>query len=119
MKTFDAILLKTLGLMLFERELSCQAAFFTLLGDIPGGGFLNGANGVPDDGKVVLGASEIASGLKAFRWDAVNGMVSLPGFLSFAADVSKDGKLIGGNVTSVNGIEAALWTIGVLSRVER
>ena len=47
------------------------------LGDLPGGGFSSGANGVSADGSVVVGQGSSASGFEAFIWDATNGMRSL------------------------------------------
>jgi len=40
---------------------------FSGLGDLPGGSVYSGANGISADGSVVVGASESASGLEAFR----------------------------------------------------
>jgi probable HAF family extracellular repeat protein len=74
---------------------------FIPLGDLPGGGFYSAANGVSDDGSVVVGASESALGGEAFRWTSATGMVGLgdlPGgrFTSGAEAVSADGNVVVG-----------------------
>jgi probable HAF family extracellular repeat protein len=92
-----------------------EEAFFMGLGDLPGGVFDSRAAGVSDDGSVVVGFSESATGLQAFRWTESDGMVGLgelPGGLSQsrAADISGDGLVIVGDSRSSSGREAYRWT---------
>ena len=87
-----------------------QAGGMMGLGDLPGGTFSsfpgeNASSGNPavvsTDGSVIVGASESANGLEAFRWTQAGGMVGLgaltPGFFnSFAQRVSADGRTVVG-----------------------
>jgi probable HAF family extracellular repeat protein len=92
-----------------------KGATFRGLGDLPGGGFLSGANGVSADGCVVVGMGTSASGREAFRWDRRGGMVGLGdlagGFYSGSSwAASADGSVIVGMSSSANGTEAFRWT---------
>jgi len=85
------------------------------LGDLPGGAVLSEANAVSSDGLTVVGESNSASGMEAFRWTARGGMVGLgdlPGgqFRSAAQGISADGLTIVGTAGSASGSEAFRWT---------
>lgn len=80
---------------------SANAARFTGLGYLLGGQNSSGATAVSPDGSVIVGHSESASGIEAFRWTSNGGMVGLgdlPGgeFYSSATGVSADGSVISG-----------------------
>jgi probable HAF family extracellular repeat protein len=84
------------------------------LGDLPGGQLNSRANGVSEDGSVVVGQGTSAIGSEAFRWTQTAGMFGLgilPGFgASSALDLSADGAIVIGN--SSNGssfFEAFIW----------
>src|SRR5688572_13401343 len=87
----------------------------TALGDLPGGTFSSRALAVSSDGSTVVGDSNSASGVEAFRWTAAGGMVGLgdlPGdtFSSGARGVSSDGSVVVGGSRSASGNEAFRWT---------
>ena len=70
-------------------------ASFQGLGDLPGGVFASTDPRVCADGSVVVGWSRSGSGIEAFSWTSVGGMVGLgdqPGgaFNSFARAASAD-----------------------------
>lgn len=71
-----------------------EAPFFMGLGDLLGGTFGSSAAHVSADGSVVVGVSNTASGLEAFRWTPETGMVGL-GF-GAANGVSVDGSVVVG-----------------------
>jgi probable HAF family extracellular repeat protein len=84
------------------------------LGDLPGGIFSSGADGVSADGSVVVGRSRSAFGGEAFRWTSLGGMVGLgdlPGgiFSSGARGVSGNGSVVVGGSRSASGKEAFIW----------
>ena len=54
-----------------------QPAVFQGLGDLPGGNFYNQAYVVSADGSVVVGFSNTALGIEAFRWTVAGGMEDL------------------------------------------
>jgi probable HAF family extracellular repeat protein len=88
---------------------------FIPLGDLPGGTFNSSALEVSDDGSVVVGISDIASGGEVFRWTAATGMVGLgdlPGgeFASDAPLISADGSVMVGYGSNATEKEAVLWT---------
>lgn len=81
----------------------------------PFGGTLSFAQGISDDGTVVVGASADSSGnLQAFRWTQAGGMVNLgrlPGGLSsHANDANADGSVVVGRSESGVGTRAFRWT---------
>jgi probable HAF family extracellular repeat protein len=83
------------------------------LGDLAGGEFYSVAHDISADGLVVVGSSQSHSGLEAFRWTAVEGMVGLgdlPGgtFYSLAYGTSSDGSVIVGWGNS-SGERAFIW----------
>lgn len=99
---------------------SARAAFFTGLGDLPGGIFRSAAAAVSADGLVVVGTSSVDGGVRgsptseAFRWTVESGMQGLgelPGgtILSSATDISADGSIIVGSSVSDLGREAYRW----------
>ncbi|GBF80883.1 PEP-CTERM sorting domain-containing protein [Aphanothece sacrum] len=109
----------------FNGATPAMAAFFTGLGDLPGGAFSSGALAVSADGSVVVGSGVTPVGEnEAFRWTAESGLVGLgdlPGgnFISTSFGVSADGSVIAGVGSSVssstdNGsfppLEAFRWT---------
>lgn len=64
-----------------ERPLELGAvakAELIRLGDLPGGRLYSYANGVSDDGRVVVGMSISARGSEAFKWTRKEGMSALP-----------------------------------------
>jgi len=80
------------------------------LGDLPGGSFDSGANGVSADGNVIVGWSNGTLGREAFHWTSAGGMVGLgdlPGgdFESEAVGVSADGSVVVGNSLTVSDKE--------------
>ncbi len=78
-----------------------QGSGFELLGSLPGG-TTNWANGISDDGSVIIGASNSASGVQATRWTQASGptgLGSLPGYGSNATAISGDGSTIWGTST--------------------
>ncbi len=81
-------------------------AFFTGLGDLPGGDFVSQAHAVSADGSVVVGVSKSSIGLEAFRWTLSEGIVGLGSPMQFAFDVSDDGTVIVGESPN----EAVRWT---------
>ena len=82
------LLLGLCAALLVASSAAAEDPVFTPLGDLPGGVFQSSARDVSADGAVVVGASRSAAGLLAFRWDAVNGMVSL-GDLPGAIDIDR------------------------------
>jgi len=92
-----------------------ESAYFTGLGDLPGGYFSSEAHDVSADGLVVVGKSRSSSGDEAFRWTQSSGIVGIGdltggGFSSEARGVSADGSVIVGRSTSGLGEEAFRWT---------
>ena len=88
------------------------AAEFAGLGDLSGGTFHSQAQGVSDDGNVVVGGSFVGGGFSSsmpFRWTQETGMVSLPKLsgagYSAAYAVSADGSVVAGKSHS-----AFRWT---------
>ncbi|MBK7950718.1 MAG: hypothetical protein IPK00_18665 [Deltaproteobacteria bacterium] len=81
-----------------------EAGGFERLGLLPGGTAESGALGIDDDGSHVVGFSDAALGLAAFRWRRDTGMVDLdPGppagldsRFSVAIDVSADSSVVVG-----------------------
>ena len=77
-----------------------QAGGIVSLGTLPGAGSGGStATGASNDGSVVVGFSDSASGRRAFRWTQSGGMVSLgslPGFAvaSYGFGVSADGSVV-------------------------
>ncbi len=89
-------------------------AFFTGLGDLPGGSFESWAYGVSADGSTVVGVSYSAQGSEAFRWTEATGMLGLgdlpgDGFISEARGVSADGSVVVGRSWSASDFEAFRW----------
>ena len=99
-------------------ELAAAVVSFHGLGDLPGGDISSGASAVSADGMVVVGSSHSASGIEAYRWSLLEGIVALGDlaggdFDSRATSVSADGSVIVGNAHSVNGVEAFRWVDGI------
>jgi probable HAF family extracellular repeat protein len=84
----------------------------TGLGDLPGGAFRSEATGVSNDGTVVVGYSNSASGNEAFRWTGgvMTGLGVLPGggTSSLASDVSANGTVVVGDAN----FQPFRWTSG-------
>jgi probable HAF family extracellular repeat protein len=110
-------------LFLFASSLPVGAqSSFQGLGDLngaaPGSALaVSLADAISADGSIVAGAALSASGLQAFAWDAVNGMVGLgdlPGgiFESSAGGVSSDGARFSGVGESTAGTAAVLFEPG-------
>ncbi|WP_288116567.1 hypothetical protein [Microcystis sp. M53598_WE2] len=81
---------------------------------LPGGGFWGEANAVSGDGSVIVGFSDSANGLEAFRWTQATGMVGLGdlpggGFGSFAFGASQDGSVVVGLREGASGQRAFIW----------
>jgi len=84
------------------------------LGVLPGGSVFSFATAVSADGLVLVGRSNSAAGVEAFRWTAAGGMVGLgdlPGgkVESLAYAVSGDGAIVVGAGTTAVGQEAFIW----------
>ncbi len=83
------------------------------LGDLPGDIFLSDAQGVSDDGQIVVGYSISDQGLEAFRWTpgGMRGLGDLPmgAEASVAFACSGDGFIIVGRGTGELGDEAFIW----------
>ena len=82
---------------------------FMGLGDLPGGNFHSLVDDMSSDGSVVVGSSESASGLEAFRWTEDTGMVGLgdlPGGLlnRHARGVSAEGEASGTSTDPARGV---------------
>jgi len=93
---------------------AAQFGQFTPLGDFAGGTIHSSAYALSGDGSVVVGGSNAAVGLQAFRWTAALGLQSigdLPGgsALGRAYGVSADGSKVAGYSNGANGNEAFLW----------
>ncbi len=87
----------------------------TSLGFLDGGSERSKATGVSEDGALVAGASDGASGTEAFRWSIGTGMIGLGdlaggSFSSSAEGISSDGSAIIGQSESASGPEAFRWT---------
>jgi probable HAF family extracellular repeat protein len=81
---------------------------FTGLGDLLGGFFDSFAYGVSADGTAVVGYSNSAAGMEAFRWTPGNGMAGLGFPQAFAA--SADGSVVVGYRHLANRAEPVRWT---------
>jgi probable HAF family extracellular repeat protein len=107
--TVVTLVLFSLGLATAEAV----AISFEGLGDLPGGVFDSVPTGVSNGGAVVVGASESALALEAFRWTSAGGMVALhrvdPAGRTYAHDVSADGKVVVGTQTVSGSTVAAVW----------
>jgi probable HAF family extracellular repeat protein len=87
------------------------------LGYLAGGFLYSEAYGVSSDGSVVVGLSDTASAVEAFRWTSGGGMVGLgdlPGgwFYSEAHGVSPDGSVVVGVSRTASGYEVFIWDAG-------
>lgn len=107
--------LRPLALALLALPFTAQAQSFTPLGDLAGGTFSSNAKGVSDDGSLVVGYGDSASGQEAFRWTQAGGKVGLGdlaggGFGSSAYGLSSDGSVVVGLGNSASGSEAFRWT---------
>jgi probable HAF family extracellular repeat protein len=94
---------------------AANAAFFTSLGDLPGGDFFSAAKSVSANGSVVVGESRSTFGTEAFRWTSDGGMLGLgdlPGldFYSQAQGISADGTIVVGRSYSDNETEPFRWS---------
>lgn len=92
------------------------------LPDLPGGGVNAQANGVSDDGSIIVGQGFSSLGTEAFRWDATTGSVGLgvlqsPGE-SWANAITGDGTVIVGGGTRNLNPPALKWdATGTLSQL--
>jgi len=94
---------------------------FKGLGELPGGIFWSGADGISADGSVAVGFDHSASGQEAFRWTSAGGMVGLGDlpsgvFSSRAHGASADGAVVigighsdAGTRRSVGRAQAGWW----------
>ena len=103
-------------LVVVSINLSAMCAEFFPLGDLPGGKFHSYADGLSDDGSVVVGYSEYSvDGIdrEAFLWSEETGMIGL-GRLDFrfskATDASADGSTVAGYVDFPGPRQAFRWT---------
>jgi probable HAF family extracellular repeat protein len=85
------------------------------LGDLPGGRNKSAAQGVSEDGSVIVGNATSSNGDEAFIYTRANGMIGLGDliggdFASMAYDISGDGAVVVGYGTSAGGNEAFRWT---------
>jgi probable HAF family extracellular repeat protein len=84
------------------------------LGDLPGGPFRSDAYAISNDGLVIVGQGETASGSEPFRWTASTGMIGLgllpgEGNDGIAKATSADGSVVVGNSETDFGTEAFIW----------
>ena len=96
---------------------TATAGEFGGVGDLTGGIYESGVPGVSADGSTVVGYSESASGVEAFRWTSSGGIVGLGdlaggSFYSEAMGASSDGSVVVGLSASASGTEAFSWTSG-------
>lgn len=99
------------GLLLADRtnhHRPMQSRHFKSLGDLPGGISDSLAYGVSADGSVVVGYSNSAAGMEAFRWTSKGGMAGL-GFPQAVA-VSADGAVVVGYRHATAASEPVRWT---------
>ena len=94
---------------------STHAAYFTGLGDLPGGDFSSQALAISSDGKVVVGEGTTQFGdIKAFRWSIESGRMEDLGSLTFpsstARGVSADGSVVVGWAENQIRSRAFRWT---------
>ncbi|MCB9858909.1 MAG: PEP-CTERM sorting domain-containing protein [Phycisphaeraceae bacterium] len=91
---------------------ACAQAWFTGIGDLPGGNYLSGAAAVSGNGHVTVGGSTGPVGfVEPVRWTHAGGLSSLPvsgmwGELSTAEGVNIDGSVVVGQSSG----EAFRWT---------
>ncbi len=94
------------------------AASFIPLGDLPGGSFSSRANGVSDDGSVIVGGGVGANGPEGFRWTVAGGIQPLGSMLigpivaAEATAVSSDGMFIAGFEANSGIVRSYRWTNG-------
>jgi probable HAF family extracellular repeat protein len=98
-----------------DHSSSVLGANFLRLGDLTGGGYSSGANGISADGCAAVGVGTSAGGSEAFRWTLRDGMIGLgdlPGGTvnSGAWNASADGSVIVGMSASASGAQAFRWT---------
>jgi len=91
-------------------------AWFTGIGDLPGGAFASRAFGISADGNVVVGSSVSSLGTQAIRWDVEAGIVALGPARSLANDVSKDGTIAVGSAGQGAVVWEGLTTAVILER---
>jgi probable HAF family extracellular repeat protein len=97
-------------------SLSCSAAEFRGLGDLPGGGFSSRSAAISSDSTTVVGQSESGAGYQAFRWTEATGLRPLTDVpndfrQSDARDVSAHGEVVVGQLfASGAGGQAFRWT---------
>lgn len=110
-------MLRYLSIGCFGALVTCaaNAASFSGLGDLPGGGVFSVAHGVSANGRVTVGEAMGGSGTEAVRFtrnDGLSALGDLSGgqFLSNARSVSDDGETIIGLASSASGFEAFRWT---------
>lgn len=85
------------------------------LGDLPGGTVASYARAVSRDGSVIVGYSQSANGIEAFRWTLPGGMQPLGdlaggAFQSIAYAVNDTGTVVAGQATTASGNAAFRWT---------
>jgi probable HAF family extracellular repeat protein len=110
-------MLRYLSIGCFTALLSCatNAASFTGLGDLPGGGVFGAAYGVSANGRVTVGEAMSGSGTEAVRYTKNGDLIALGDleggqFRSYSRGVSDDGETIVGLASSASGFEAFRWT---------
>ncbi len=113
-KSSSGVALWIASLSLLCSATPSQAAFFTGLGDLPGGDFQSFARAISADGTTVVGSSRSASRSEAFIWNATQGMRrlgDLPGgdVDIIAVDISGDGSTVVGVTESSSEFEAVRW----------
>jgi hypothetical protein len=114
MKTLSALLVLTTllagGLLLITKNATppTPSQHFLGLGDLPGGIAGSMALGVSADGTAVVGCSNSAAGVEAFRWTRVRGMEGLGFPEAFAT--SADGSMVVGYRHIAKQAEPVRWT---------
>jgi probable HAF family extracellular repeat protein len=97
-----------LWLSMENRARRSPSPHFCGVGDLPGGSFYSAASGVSADGSVVVGYSNSAAGMEAFRWTSGHGITGLK--FSHASAVSDDGSVVVGHATTGSRTEPVRWT---------
>ncbi len=91
-------------------------AWFTGLGELPGGTYYSAATAVSANGTFVTGCSYSAQGLEAFVWSPMGGLISLGDlhggmFHSCGYGVTDDGRTVVGEAEGTNGSVPFRWTL--------
>ena len=110
-------------LLAADPPLGNAQAFFTALGDLPGGPFESSANAISPDGTVVVGYGRTYGGFRAFRW-ADGAMTELAGLptenveASEAYGATAKGRIVVGNLRGFDFVERVfIWNDGQVTYI--